>query len=383
MGLGRLIRWALFVAVMAALFFAGRATWLFSDEIRDGLLSPRPEATSEPVEVVAVGQGTVTLTVTPDSVRAGTFGLVWNGGYGQLGDVLASDGVVVTRQFSLATGAVESGTVASIDRTVFGTTPLDRGVDYQEVLLPGELGDYPAWRVEGSDDTWVVYAHDRGMEARSEALRILPHLVAQGYPVLVSTYRNDIGAPVSEDGLFRWGFQEWRDLEAAVVYARANGANDIVLIGTGMGAEASIMLLTESRQARFVVGMVLDSPVLDLNAVEGQRAMDDGRPGFIAGWGRGLAAFRFGIEWSRLDQVARAGSLRTPILLMHGIDDDVAPISVSREFVAVRPDIVNLEEFPGADHNGLWNVDSERYEQLVADFLDAVAAGPSATADLP
>jgi len=382
-GLGRLIKWSLFVVVMAALFFAGRATWLFSDEIRDELLNPLPAADSAPVEVVAVGQGTVTLTVTADSVRAGTFGLKWDDGYGQLGDVLASDGVVVTRQFSLATGSVVSGIAASIDRTVFGTTPLDRGIEYQEVLLPGELGDYPAWRIDGSDDTWVVFAHDRGTEARREALRILPHLVAQGYPVLVSSYRNDIGAPASEDGLFEWGFREWRDLEAAVIYARANGASDVVLMGIGAGAEASIMLLTESRQARFVVGLVLDSPVLDLNAVEQQRAMGDGPPDLIAGWGRGLAAFRFSIEWSRLDQVARAGSLHAPILLMHGIDDDVAPISVSREFVAVRPDIVNLEEFPGADHNGLWNVDSERYESLVADFLDAVAAGPSATADLP
>lgn len=378
---GRLIRWFLFIAVVAALFVVGRSTWSFSDEIRDEFLSPRPAGPE--VRALAVGEGTVTLNSTPQTARSGIFDLVWDDGRGRLGEVLEDDGDRVTRELALTSGDLSMGTLASIDVSLFGATPADLGIEYVQVLIEGELGLHPSWQVEGAGDTWVVFAHNRGEDARREALRMLPWFQDRGYPILVPTFRNDLGAPQTEDGLLRWGFTEWRDLEAAVVHARANGAEDVVIMAVGMGAESALMLLAESHEARFVRAVILDSPVLDVSAVERQRELDSDLPGFIRSWGRGLAAFRFRVEWSRLDQVRLGAEFRVPMLVMHGSRDPIAPVEVSREFAVLRPDLVTYEEFPGAGHGQLWNVDPDGYEAAVGAFLDAVAGASSATVQAP
>ena len=95
------------------------------------------------------------------------------------------------------------------------------GLVYSEVRVPSELGEMPAWHVPASNnDTWVITVHGRGA-SREEGLRVVPQLHGAGLPVLLITYRNDVGAPKSPDGLYHLGDTEWRDVEAAIRRARA------------------------------------------------------------------------------------------------------------------------------------------------------------------
>jgi hypothetical protein len=64
--------------------------------------------------------------------------------------------------------------------------------------LPKQSEDFPAWYVEGTKDTWMIFVHGHGTD-RSEGLRILPTIVEQGLPSLVMTYRNDAEALRLED----------------------------------------------------------------------------------------------------------------------------------------------------------------------------------------
>ncbi len=117
--------------------------------------------------------------------------------------------------------------------------------------------------------------------------------------------------------------------------------------------------------------------MLDLNLVEDVRTEDSETPGFIESWARALAAFRFELEWSRLDLVAQADRLRHPILLFHGGDDEVIPVEGSEALAAARPDLVTYERFEGAGHLASWNSDPERYRAALTSFLERIALGPT------
>jgi pimeloyl-ACP methyl ester carboxylesterase len=378
----RALRWLAFVAIIGVIALLVSQTWKFSDEIRRELLTPPTAVAGSGVEVLAVGRGTIVLPATDQTAASGTYPVRWDGGNGEIGPILENDGAQITRTFTVVGGDLAVGTKVEIGGAV-GDTPQDIGIAYTDVVIESELGPLPAWHVEGQDDTWIIYAHDFGSGARSDSLDVLPALVAQGFPVIVPTMRNDLGAPSSEDGLVHWGFEEWMDLESALIYARANGAEDVVLIGKGMGAQSAALLVQESREVRRVVGLILDSPTLDLTEVEKMRSMDSSTPSFIRSWGRSLASARFGVEWARLDQLSQIDRFRAPILMLHGSADAVAPVAVSDAFAEALPDIVTYVRILDGTHGALSNTDSERYDQAVRDFLTAVAAGPASSAPAP
>ena len=85
-----------------------------------------------------------------------------------------------------------------------------------------------------------------------------------------------------------------------------------------------------------------------------------------------VGTLRFGIDWQRMNYLNRASELRTPILILHGEEDDLVPAPLSQMLARARPDIVRYVGFPGAGHARSWNLDSARYEAEVQDFLRQV-----------
>ena len=125
--------------------------------------------------------------------------------------------------------------------------------------------------------------------------------------------------------------------------------------------------------ARRVVGVILDSPMLDLDATVDLGAENRNLPSFLTSIAKAISSFRFGIDWDALDYLDRASELSAPVLLFHGDADETVPVSISERFAESRPDLVTYEFFAGAPHVGAWNVDSERYEAVVGEFVDRVA----------
>lgn len=85
---------------------------------------------------------------------------------------------------------------------------------------------------------------------------------------------------------------------------------------------------------------------------------------------------RFGVDWQAAGFLDRVDELDTPILLIHGTDDDTVPIATSDELARRRPDLVT-EYFvvEGAGHVEAWNVDTEGYERRLRVFVEAVTPG--------
>lgn len=362
---------ALLVVAGLALALGAAAVWFQSSLIRNEVLVPQDHRAQYDLTIAEIGGGRVVLPRTELTRRDGIWGIETETAYGQVGEIISDDGEVVERSMRTLTGTISDGDMARLDADAFPSDPTTaHGLGFEDDNYPGELGPQPYWLLEGRLDTWVVFVHGEGVDRRTQALRMIPILVEQGYPIAVVTYRNDEGAPASPDGLRRWGLEEWRDLDAAVETAVRKGATSIVLYGFDLGAGLVSMFLHESEHTSLVRGVVFDSPVLDLRRYASDNV---GGLGFLEWPAQQLAAIRFGIEWRYLDQVSRADEFDVPVLLLHGAADPVAPFSVSEAFAAARPDLVELVRFEQGGHGDLWNIGFETYEAAVLDYLLRVA----------
>ena len=361
--LGRVVVGLLLLA-FASVF---ATAWLHANHIRAVLLVPGPNDPGVPMQLAAVGGGRVVLPRSAETEKDGVWGLRSDAAYGQIADVIRIDETTVERTMRTLSGEFAPGDTVTLDQDAFPDDPkVAHGIGFEAPRVPGELGPQPAWVIEGRRSTWIVFVHGEGNDRLTQSLRMIPSLVEQGFPIIAVTYRNDVGAPRSPDGLRRWGLEEWRDVDSALVAALRQGADGFVLYGFDLGAEVAATFLHESELSGLVQAVILDSPVLDL-----ERLVDDhtSLPAAVAEVGQQLAAVRFGVEWPYLDQIERAGEFDVPMLVMHGVDDPVVPYASSEEFAEHRPDIVELARFEQGGNGDLWNIDPGRYEAVVTDFL--------------
>jgi uncharacterized protein len=67
--------------------------------------------------------------------------------------------------------------------------------------------------------------------------------------------------------------------------------------------------------------------------------------------------------------VSRAVELRTPTLILHSVDDEYVPYRPSALLAEKNPEMVTFEAFEKARHAKEWNVNPERWENLVKAWL--------------
>lgn len=194
------------------------------------IITPEHEKKDD-TTVVEVGEGTVTLRATPETTSPGRYGLWLDKGRGhaRLGEIVdppaggpaderartrgpARDGArqgragrratVTRRVLGVDEGELVPGPARWNKYFYCGTPRSAVGLDYEDVLVPSDIGDLPAWRVPpapgAGDGDWAILVHGRSAQ-REECLRALPVLHRQGFTSLVPMYRNDIGAPPSAD----------------------------------------------------------------------------------------------------------------------------------------------------------------------------------------
>jgi pimeloyl-ACP methyl ester carboxylesterase len=330
-----------------------------------------------PVRVRASAGNRITLTRTPDTARSMPLSFVWATGHARLGAVISLDRVTVTREVeSVTRGTLAAGLRGYTSGYVFEGDPLSaRGLPFDEVVVPGELGGLPAWLVPpttaSADDTWIIAVHGRGAP-RGEALRALPTLAASGHPTLVVSYRNDADAPPSPDRRFHLGHTEWRDVRAAIDYARASGARDIILMGWSMGGAAILNLLPRWDHGGFLRAMVLDCPVLDWNETLRMNARQLNVPPAWTWTALKLIQHRLGVRAADLDYRRVAARLDVPTLVYVDHDDRTVAPTPTIDFARAAPSLVTLVETREAGHCRGWNLDPAAYEDRLATFLKSV-----------
>lgn len=359
------IAWVAAVLALLAAAGVGGAGWYYS-----GMVIDPSHGDSYPLEVVSYDGSQVTLRGGGDTGAPGSYGLTWASGNAILGDVVARGPGTVTRKVdAVRRGTLGPGVHAYLDRWMWGhEDPRSAvGVPYRAVRIRSELGDFPAWRTEGNGRTWVIAVHGRNAHP-AEALRVLPLFHRLGMPVLSITYRNDEGAPASQDGKLHLGATEWKEVAAAIAYARSSGATGVYLYGWSMGG-AIVPMAARMLPDEPIKGLILDSPVMDWRAPIELGARQKGVPSWLASVGMFVVERRTGLSFEELDHVAHAGDFRVPVLLFVDTADQTVPVGPAVEFARLRPDITRFFRTSGAGHTGSWNVSPTAYEKALTAFV--------------
>ncbi|GMR02044.1 MAG: alpha/beta fold hydrolase [Acidimicrobiia bacterium] len=372
---------SIIVAVLLAIFLI--AGFYFSGVLRDDALRP---PSNEPVKYVleATSVGGTTVTITgPESNdqlgQDGVQGIAWANGYVQSPSLASTsrsgnERTDIRTLPSDATGPT-AGTAVNLDPFAYTGNPLDAlGIDYEDVTYTSNIDSFPAWFIPGTSDTWAIVVHGKGA-SREEGLRVIPILKDLGYPILVISYRNDVGEARDPSGYHQYGETEWVDVAAAVTYAQENGAVDHILFGYSMGGAIVTSYLTQSPLRNFTKAAILDSPVLSFEQTVDFQASRTNLPllpvkvpGVLTQFAKWISSWRFDIDWDATDYLSQTGNLHAPMLIFHGTRDTSVPYATSAEIARLRPDIVTLVTTE-ASHTRSWNVDPQAYEAAIKDFL--------------
>jgi alpha-beta hydrolase superfamily lysophospholipase len=358
------------VALVVLAVVAGAVvSWHFSSVV----LVPDHSDWPENVTVESLSPGRIVLSRSEGTRRPGVYGLDWPTGHAMVGAVLSGDAAGVTRRLFAVNGYLVAGMKVVFDPDVYAGTPgQSLGFAYANVLVPDELGPMPAWWIPARTNTWAIVVH--GINGNLEGdLRLARALHRDGLPSLLISYREDLGAPRSPDGLHHMGLTEWHDLAAAARYALAHGARHLVLVGSSMGGAIVTQFMERSPLAGRVAGLVLDAPALDWQAILSFNASEMGLPSFAADPVEWAIGARIDADWSGLDALRHPGDFHLPILLFHGTEDETVPIATSDRFAKELPGWVTYYRVPHAGHVESWNVDPARYEQRLTVFLSRLA----------
>ncbi len=324
---------------------------------------------------------TITLSRTPDTELPGRYGLFTNGTtpYVKVGSVLSEDETTVKRKLLTHIGPSARLAPDAAFSGWYYDRPEQLQLPFSPELIGSAVGPCPAWLFPaGEGDVWVIQVHGRGT-TRAECLRAVPVFHALGVTSLLVSYRNDGEAPRSRAGTYTLGATEWRDVDAAVGFARRHGAKRIVVMGWSMGGAIALQLSLNSAHRDIIVGLILESPVIDWRLVLSYQARLMHLPSPVTGlaiealksdWAAPVTRAGASIPFDRLDVVARAAELRHPILILHSDDDGFVPSDASHDLVVARPDLVEMQVFEVARHTKLWNYDQERWSSSIRSWLE-------------
>ena len=341
------------------------------------LITP-PKKRREDLTILDVGDDRVTFARHAEIGVPGRYGLWVGDSVVKLGDIVHETAGAVTRAAPAETVAAILGKRHAALSGNWLLEPEELNEPLEEVLVETSLGPAPAWILGAQDsDTWCIQVHGRAT-TRREVLRGIPSFTGRGIPCVAISYRNDGEAPRSKDGRYRLGHDEWHDVDAAIAVALSRGAKRVIVMGWSMGGAIALKLARKSKFRRRIAGIVLDSPVARWAPTLKLQTGALGLPVSLVHTATRLlespAAKLAGGEALRLDDldsVRHAGAYTTPILLLHSVDDGFVPPDGSREFAQARPDIVDYREWDKALHTKLWNLDPQRYQQEIGDWLDA------------
>ncbi|MAE71366.1 MAG: hypothetical protein CME06_12975 [Gemmatimonadetes bacterium] len=236
-------------------------------------------------------------------------------------------------------------------------TPSELGLHFEAISIVAADGVRTEawWMPAPSASATVVFFHGNAgtMAYRLENARAL---VDEGFSVLFPEYRgygNSEGQP-SETGLYS-------DARAAVREAkRRAGELPLIVSGRSLGGAVAVDVATGKGVENEIDGLLVESSFTSLAEIAGKTG--------IPFAGR-LVAYRFASE-------EKIASLRKPLLLVHGDQDELIPFEMCLRLrdAAKRAEWVDLHIVVGGTHNEIPRTGGEPYRKAWREFIARVAA---------
>ena len=124
------------------------------------------------LEIVSFEGGVVTLRHLSGGdlwERSRLWGLEWEGGYGQIGEILGVDGATSQRRFISIDGVPPAGSRARADSYAYPKDPaVAFSFEYEDIQFKSPLESMGGWFFDGAGDAWVLAIHGvRGHRAQT------------------------------------------------------------------------------------------------------------------------------------------------------------------------------------------------------------------------
>lgn len=227
-------------------------------------------------------------------------------------------------------------------------TPDQLGITYEDVYFDTSDGvRLNGWFVPGRTGlTWLCFHGNGGnIGHRAAEIALLHHNL--GVNLLIFDYRgygSSTGIP-SERGTYL-------DARAALRYLRSRSDVDgkrIVYFAHSLGTAVAI----ELAEAKAPLGMILVSPLSSMQSMARTTF-----PRLPLGW----------LTKGKYNSLARIESIETPLLIVHGEQDAVVPVSQGEALFRAANEPKRLQLLAETGHNDVWETEGETYWGALKSF---------------
>ncbi|MBE9064036.1 alpha/beta hydrolase [cf. Phormidesmis sp. LEGE 11477] len=244
-----------------------------------------------------------------------------------------------------------------------GAAPTDVGLSYEDLYLPVGDGQVHGWWIPApaaiTKAPVIIYAHGNASNL-SDLVSRFQQFHDWGYAVMAVDYRG-YG---KSSGPFPNEQQVYEDIEAAWQYLirqQEIAPGRIVIYGQSIGGAIALNLAIDQPEA---AGLIMESSFTSM------REMVDHRFPLLA-----KAMPIDSILTQQFNSVEKMRSLQIPLLLIHGTDDDIVPVTMSQqlygETIVAGKTSSRLIMIDEGDHNNLPTAGGDTYVGSIQAFVES------------
>ena len=220
------------------------------------------------------------------------------------------------------------------------------------------------FEVKGSKKVAIMFHGYRGTIYRDfcAASQIFMDL---GYSLITVDHR---AHGLSEGRSITFGVRESKDLVSWVDYAKKRFGEgfEYILVGISMGGATVLMAADKVENVKLLVDCPYTEPKIILK--ETLKAIKLS-PKFFYPLVN-LSSIIYGhTNMNKISAFDAVKNTNNKILMVHGDKDVVVPQHISQALYDAYPDKIQYEVFEGANHGCSYMVDTERYIEVITDFL--------------
>ncbi len=259
-------------------------------------------------------------------------------------------------------------------RLVESATPKSLSLPFSQQYLPGPKGKRLfSWLIPGErNESTLIVVHGWGANAQM-MLPLAQSFHQTGMNVLLYDARNH-GKSDKDSFSSLPRFAE--DLNHAIDWTKQrNPSQNIVVLGHSIGAAAAILAASQRTDIDLVIGLSgFAHPNLVMNRHLDRPWLPKGLRALIMNYIQCVIGYRF----EEIAPMNRIRYVQCPVLLAHGTEDTVVPISDMHliQQNAPKENLVQLIEVEGAGHDSV-----DRFQKHASDLIDWIHAHLKAVHD--